>query len=273
MSEKISVIGLGMVGGAVYRYFHERYKGEEQMVFGYDINPSLACDTWAQNLETDYMFLCLPSETARDGSQDLKALEAVLNQLALDRYEGIVVIKSTVVPGTTKGLQVLFPSLKLTHNPEFLTAANAYDDFVRQPAILVSGQWAEDVCCLYRKFFYCKCIATPDTNITELAKYMHNVFLSVKVGWCNEFYKLCENVSQNSYDEVRQLACLMGGIGLGHTKVPGPDGRFGFGGACFPKDTQALQRFMADNNLTHGILKATIDQNIERNEEYFSGVR
>jgi len=259
----IGVIGLGVVGGGVYRFFSEK-----EPTLGYDLKNSP--NTWEEVLKADVLFLCLPSETDPDGKQDLSALDLVLSSLNQDQWRGVAVVKSTVLPGTMQTFARKFPELRLCHNPEFLTAAKPYEDFCNQESILIGGEDAEIVAAVYRKYFSCPFITHVDTTSTEIAKYMHNILLAVKVGLCNEFYHLCNHAGVE-YETVRQMAVSVGVIGATHTRVPGPDGKLGFGNMCFPKDTLALNRFMEENKLKHGILNATCYQNAERNYEYLFG--
>lgn len=264
---RIGIIGLGVVGGAVYKLF----KDELPTTVGYDLvnSPNI----WEDLLTCDVLFSCLPSETNAEGIQDLRALESTLELLVADGFEGVFTIKSTVLPGTTLRLQEKYPTLKLCHNPEFLTAARPYEDFCEQASILVGGKHAKAVVAAYEAtdFFAYNIYEThEDPTCTELAKYMHNVLLSVKVGWCNEFYGLCQRIGVD-YEPVRQMAVSCGVIGNSHTKVPGPDGKLGYGGACFPKDTLALNAFMEKLSIKHGILNAACEQNAVRNHEYLTG--
>jgi UDP-glucose 6-dehydrogenase len=153
-----------------------------------------------------------------------------------NKWSGIAVIKSTVLPGTCDELQSQFPELSLCHNPEFLTEARAYEDFCNQSSILIGGAKAQEVADLYMMYFNVPVLTSASMRTTELAKYMHNVLLSVKVGWCNEFYHLCQFMEAD-YGSVRDMAVSVGVIGASHTRVPGPDGKFGFGGACLVPGT------------------------------------
>lgn len=265
----IGVVGLGVVGGAVYKFF---MGNNIERVFGYDVLANKTIDSMQDTLTSDVLFLCLPSETKHVGGknvQDLNALIAVLKYLSEMHYAGVVCIKTTTLPGVCKQLQESFDNLKITHNPEFLTAAKLYDDFCNQPEVMISGEHAHVVAEAYKPYFELV-YTVPSTTTTELAKYMHNCFLATKVMFCNEFYHLCVACGED-YNAVKFLTEGQGGLGKGHTKVPGPDGRFGYSGQSFPKDTLVLQQFMADNNIYREIIDAVCETNIGRNMEYLKG--
>lgn len=250
---KIGIIGVGMVGGAIKQVAEATGKLE---VRAYDKYKKIG--KLDDMLGTDLVFVSVPTPTD-DGLQDLSALRDVLTNLNVIAYPGVVVVKCTVLPGTMDHLSTQYEHLQLAHNPEFLTERNAAADFAKQPAILVSCHFdsrkiIEDVYQLMLDApFYC----FGDYRITETAKYMHNCFLATKVSFMNEFYDFCENKGI-TYESVARAAISQGVIGASHMKVPGPDGQRGFGGACFPKDTEALiNGFPFD----FSILKAAVKYN------------
>jgi len=102
----------------------------------------------------------------------------------------------------------------------------------------------------------------------EMIKYFRNTFLSLKVSFCNEIYDLCQKKGIN-YENVRELATLDKRIGTSHSYVPGHDGKRGFGGTCFPKDTTALLRDFEDSGVDSYLLKAAVERNnrVDRPEE------
>ena len=112
---------------------------------------------------------------------------------------------------------------------------------MEQPAILIGGceEAAIEIGEIYFEAGFSGVRILKDARITEMAKYMHNVFLALKVTYCNEIREICEHVGI-PYDKVRFAALAMNGIGYGHTSTPGHDGQAGYGGMCFPKDTQAF---------------------------------
>lgn len=258
---KVGVIGcLGMVGAAVFEAFQR--KGFD--VAGYDIKGEFASDEhYKEALECPIVFVCVPSPTV-DGLQDLTAVEVALSKLALNAYKGVAVLKSTVLPGTTERLASEY-SLRLIHNPEFLRAAHAYRDFVHQPVVLLGGPLDD---CEIAKRAYRVALPHADVHcyqsakVTETAKYMRNNFLTVKVAFANEYYALCKQLGLD-YDVVKEAFLSQEGIERGHWNVPGPDGKRGFGGACFSKDVRAMIAFMRGNGILNGVLTGAEHDNQE----------
>jgi UDPglucose 6-dehydrogenase len=258
----IGIIGLGFVGGAIYRSFKD--KGIN--VLGYDIKKEL--DSFNDCLLSDILFLCLPTQfDISIKSYDKSIIVDVLNDLNNNKYSGLVVIKSTIEPTTTDNLQSQFPLLKLFHNPEFLSAATAYEDFHNQSHIVLgkSNNTSDDDLKVLEKFYH---KYYPNANISlcsstesESMKIYLNCFYSVKIQFFNELYLLCDKTKTN-YNNVLDLMLKNNWINPMHTKVPGTDGILSYGGYCFPKDTNALLHFMKSMDSPCQVLEATI---IERN--------
>lgn len=224
---KVGIIGKGMVGGAIAEvsqdkcelHFYDKYKGIGS------IN-----DIIGNNL--DLIFVCVPTPTV-DNHQDLSAIEDVLNKLN-GHVSCPVVVKSTVLPGWMDIFQLNYPLLNLAHNPEFLTERNAVADFLNQPWVLISCM--EDMEAKIKEVYS---VILPGVEIkfswdyrtTEMAKYIHNTFLATKVAYFNQIYDFCEEYDIN-YDEAVAFASSQGKIGDSHMRVPGVDGKRGYGGAC-----------------------------------------
>ena len=245
---KLGFIGFGVVGSAVY----EAFKADNDCRI-YD--PNKGYINFKRIKDTEIVFVSVPVPTLIDGSIDLNILEQILTKLNKARYEGVVVIKSTVLPGTCNALKHLY-KLRIVHNPEFLTERNAKQDFAKQKCVLLSGD-SNDVKVvveLYRDFNNLATILSyPQYRVTETAKYVHNCFLAVKVSFFNEIYEFCQ-ASDIEYRDVLMAALSQHMIGINHTQVPGPDGLKGYGGTCFPKDTHAW----ANHSVRQGVLPSTV---------------
>jgi UDPglucose 6-dehydrogenase len=180
----------------------------------------------------------------------------------------LVIIKSTIEPNTTDIVQELFPKLKLFHNPEFLSAATAYEDFHHQSHIVLgksSTSSDEDLKLLedfYHNYYPDAKISLCSSNESESMKIYLNCFYSVKIQFFNELYLLCDKTKTN-YNNVLELMLKNNWINPMHTKVPGTDGKLSYGGYCFPKDTNALLHFMKEMDSPCKVLEASIE---ERNE-------
>ena len=260
----ISVIGLGFVGGSMKKSFE--LKGEH--VKGYDKFKENT-DSFEDCLKSDIAFLALPTIFDENKmTYDKSAIHEVCGDLEKHQYKGLVVIKSTVEPTTTEGLAKKYSCLKFIHNPEFLTAATAFEDFHNQKHIVLGkSQNVKDEEVNVLENFYRK--NYPDAEVSrctctesESMKSFVNCFYSVKIQFFNELYLLCQKMGCD-YNSVKQLMLKNGWINPMHTDVPGVDGMLSYGGYCFPKDTNALLNHMKRENVTCKVLEGTV---LERNE-------
>lgn len=261
---KIGVIGWGVVGQATGRAF----QGPAHLNVYDKFKKIGTLGQVAHN--SDLIFVCVPTPT-EDGLQDLRPLSDTLAGLAIEGCKVPIVVKCTVVPGTMDRFQNTYPELRLVHNPEFLTEKNAATDFLNQKCVVLSArnagtlQLTADV---FRLAFRQTPILTyPDFKTTELGKYIHNCFLATKVAFMNEMHNYAEKIGA-SYDSALQVAKSQQVIGDSHTQVPGPDGQFGFGGMCFPKDTQALLSSIPEGPAILTILQAAVrSNNLQRDKK------
>ena len=265
----IGVIGLGFVGGSMYRSFREK----DCHVRGYDINKEV--DTFAETIKSQILFLCLPTVyNEEEKSYDKSCIRQVCHDLSNNNYQGIVIIKSTVEPTATAMLAEQFPGLRFVHNPEFLTAATAFEDFHNQKHIVLGRSPSathDDIRLLegfYKKLYPEAEISVCSSTESESMKIFCNSFYAVKVQMFNEFYALCEKLGNDcDYETVKTLMLKNGWINPMHTTVPGPDGMISYGGYCFPKDTNALLQFMETQNSPREVLEATIrERNLMRDD-------
>ena len=259
----IGVIGQGFVGNAIYQKFKKYYK-----VFTYDLQLKLCNSDLEEILQRcKIIFVCLPTPMNKDGSCNLDILEGALkeinDQTTID--DRIVVIKSTIIPGSTDKYNNTYKNIEIVFNPEFLTEANAIDDFENQTRILLGGsvKATTKLKQLYSAIFRnTPKIIKTDAKSAELVKYVTNTFLSTKVSFANEMYKICKALELD-YDKIIEMATLDPRLGDSHWGVPGPDGDFGYGGHCFPKDLDAILSLCRDLNINTNVLKATKATNNE----------
>lgn len=230
-SDVIGIIGAGVVGGSLLAYLQEQ--GRDVRVY----DPPKGYGSIEALVDASIVFVCVPTPyTAGVGFDDSYLLDAV------DRIAGrrAIVIKSTVLPGTTELLQERFPQHRFMFNPEFLREATAYQDFVRPdrqivgctPASHGDAQRAMDL--LPRAPFERICSASE----AEMAKYVANSFLAVKVSYANEVFDLCERM-RIDYAPVRDMVAADVRIGASHMDVHDAGYR-GYGGKCLPKDSKSL---------------------------------
>ena len=178
-----------------------------------------------------------------------------------DKAQPILVIKSTVAPGTTERLNKA-STLPICFSPEFLTEANSFDDFKSQTRIIVGGPRpaTAKVKQMFRKAFPTVPIIKTGTKTAEMVKYFTNCFLASKVTFANQFYELCQAIDCD-YDKVCEYALYDDRIGKSHLAVPGPDGDRGFGGHCFPKDLASMIYFAEQLEVASAFLKQVEDSN------------
>jgi UDPglucose 6-dehydrogenase len=273
---KVGIIGKGFVGNAMYECFKDKFEVEvydtQEEKRTYNSLESLV--DWA-----DYLFVCVPTPMNEDGSCDTSIVESVVELIANLRKDKIVIIKSTVPPGTTKRLAEKH-GLQMAFNPEFLTEANSVEDFRYQKMIVV-GSDNDDVNTkvwqLYYKFItstgaYMPLMQSCTTTEAEMFKYVANTFLAVKVTFANEIKVLCDRIGVE-YNNVANIAKLDSRLGATHWKVPGPDGKLGYGGSCFPKDTNALVAFANSVGADLWVLTDAMYVNDElRETQYFKKI-
>lgn len=231
----IGVIGAaGVVGQAVTENFKDTFN-----IAVYD--PKIKGSAFVDVLDSQALFLCLPSQTLVDGSQDLISLTNTLLRLKEVGYRQPVVIKTTVLPGTCQKFKQMFPGLIIVHNPEFLKQTTAVKDFADQTIVLLSGGATQAVESIYRMWKpEVKVMRSVHFEDTEFAKYIHNSFLAMKVIYMNEMTAYQEKLGLIDVMRAKEMAASQDGIGKSHLMVPGPDGKRGYSGACFPKDVKAI---------------------------------
>ena len=260
---KIGVVGNGFVGHAM------TLLRPHIEVLVWDVVPekrdpkTLDIETFVE--ESEIIFVAVPTPMNSDGSANLDIVRSVCEEIQAIDDTKYIVLRSTVPPGTSEELGVAFM-------PEFLTEKNWEDDFKNcnhwilgstDPFLLEKMKRMFELAynegngtIVNKEVIQCK------PSEAEMIKYLKNVFLSVKVGFFNELENICSELDIN-YENVRCIATQDVRIGTNHTKVPGHDGKRGFGGTCFPKDTNALARFAKEKGIDTPILDAVIKRNEE----------
>ena len=245
--KKIGIIGRGFVGSAIEFGFSAQ-TGCDAQIKVYDKDPAKSIHTLEDTVnESDFIFLSVPTPSNEDGSMHLGILESVLQdiQVVNKRKDNIILIRSTIIPGTTTKLCKKYKKLNIVFNPEFLTERSAKFDFINQSRFILGGRKRNTarVADLYRWRFgdSVPCIET-NFETAEMIKYMNNCFFATKVSFMNEM-KLIADKSNVDWDLAVDGFVRDGRIGHSHLAVPGPDGKKGFGGSWFPKDIQAMINF------------------------------
>ena len=198
----------------------------------------------------DLIFVCVPTPFGSDGRIDSSILDRVMKTLrgGATIHDNTIAIKSTVTPDVL----AKFTHHGVVYNPEFLTEKSANEQFIN-PQFHVFGGMPEDVERLnryYEKYSLCNPCPVYKMGMKEasMVKYTINSFLAMKVTFFNQMYDLARS-NGIDFNAVIKTVGEDSRIGHSHTKVPGFDGKQGFGGACFPKDVAALIKY-SDESLT-----------------------
>jgi UDPglucose 6-dehydrogenase len=244
---KIGIIGVGFVGEAVRKYFVSR----KIKPLLYDKFKRLGS---AQEVSrAEIVFICVPTPYHKRKGFDLSAVKEVIGNL---KGSKIVVIKSTILPGTTEALQKEFPRHKLLFNPEFLREIFAAFDMAH-PARQILGVTrksrgvAKRVMAILPKAPY---MAIMPSLEAEVVKYMANSFLALRVVFANEFYDICRKLGAD-YKLVKDAVVKDSRIGDSHFDIQ-HGGYRGYGGSCFPKDVNAIIQLAGSRKIRTELLKA-----------------
>jgi nucleotide sugar dehydrogenase len=253
---KVGIIGNGFVGEAQAFAFSPTYD-----IKIYDVDPDKSINTLEEVYECEVVFVCVPSPMNKDGSQNLSYIEDVFDKA---KPGPVYVIKSTVIPGTTRLLQKKYKELSIVFSPEFLTQRTAKLDMMTQARVIFGGDSisTEALENFYSKRFKNRNYIHTDPTTAEFIKYMNNTFFATKVSFLNEFKLLAEKLNVSWETAIWGFASD-GRIGDSHLDVPGPDGKFGFGGTCFPKDINAIIDVANDNGVDMNVLKAAWATNLQ----------
>lgn len=287
---KIGIIGQGFVGGAIREKFKQHFE-----VIAYDkiwghakgYGPSENIHSFDEGTNgkevvenSDVIFVCLPTPMYLEtGECDISIVrDAIVELDGYARELGVtrsVIIKSTVPPGTTKTIGSICSNIDVYFSPEFLTEANAVQDFENQDRIVIGSDYSPTSLGVYSIHHMFKKVF-PDANFyllstteAEMVKYTANLFLATKVSFFNDIYNVCDKLGVE-FQKVADVAVTDKRIGKSHYTVPGPDGDRGFGGHCFPKDTAAI-KYIAD---TLGVDIPTINgmwqtnENVRKNKDW-----
>ena len=261
---KIGIVGQGYVGTAVKEVFSKHYETNT-----FDLNGDCTCKTLHELVNTsDIIFVCVPTPMKKDGSCDTSIVEGVvkdINETVNCNQDGkIVAIKSTIPPGTTNKLNKKCKNISVIFNPEFLTEANFIDDFKNQNRIIIGGERPSTTKLrqVYSLAFPKAKIVKTGSITAEMVKYFTNTFLATKVSFANEMKLICDELNID-YDKVVEYSTYDDRLGKSHWAVPGPDGKNGFGGSCFPKDLNALIDLCYKKSIKANTLFGAWETNLE----------
>jgi UDPglucose 6-dehydrogenase len=251
---KIGIIGRGTVGSAVYEGLE--YLGHTMSFF----DPKHEGSRLEHVLDTDAVFISVPTNMADNGDCDTSIVDDVVDQLNSLNYTGLVSIKSTVIPGTTDRLQNQYPTLRMSMIPEFLRAKHALSDFVDNHDLLVVGTYTREdadlVVELHGSFPAAVARVTPTE--AEVIKYFNNVHHAMSVTFANITHDVCEKLGANYinvYKAITKRECFNPAYLMANKNMRG------YGGHCLPKDTSAWNNLIKNLGLPYSMIQSVIDDN------------
>lgn len=262
---KIGIIGYGFVGQAV------QYSFMTQNVETFIVDPKYNDNTLDDLVEWNpgLIFVCLPTPSNNDGSIDASLVRNTVKNLK-SRLNTFIIIKSTITPKIVS--EITSQEFNIAYVPEFLSEGNAKFDMVNSDFMVIGTNFDtayDQVIDYYEKYSMCK-KGINYINVTpteaSFVKYTINTFLAMKTAYFNELYSLADAADVN-YQNILKGVLADSRIGSSHTKIPGPDGKFGFGGACFPKDLNAFIDY-SDNKSKLTILKGVRTSNNRIRSQY-----
>lgn len=249
----IGIIGKGVVGSAVFEGL--KLLGHNMCVHDPKFNTELE-----SIIDTDLVFLCVPTDSTLTGDCDTSIVEQVCKELSTSNYNGLVCIKSTVIPGTTQRLSNKFSNLRICCVPEFLKAKTALEDFTQNHDVLVVGSNNNDDANLVIESHkhLPKNIIVVQPNSAEMIKYFNNVHNAMEITFANIISSICDKLNID-YQEVYNGISLRHNINSSYLKS-GPEWG-AFGGHCLPKDTLALHNLINSNMLNYQLIEAILSDN------------
>lgn len=255
----VGICGLGFVGNAVNTFFENRM----YEITIYDKYKGI--NSFEMLLETNVLFICLPTNYSEElKTYDMSEVDNTLAMLYKKDYRGIVVIKSTVLPGYCHSINEKYKDLAIVANPEFLSAKTAVYDFENQKHIVLgytkhSKEATRTIEYIYRDILGVVVITVVDADEAALIKLGCNSFYATKIQYFTELYMLCNKLGV-SYEKVKNGMVENGWINKNHTEVPGSDGEVSYGGMCLPKDIKALSGYMSSKDVENGVVKSVIEE-------------
>lgn len=264
----IGIIGKGFVGSAVANGFSAN-TGFDSIVRIYDVDPIRSTHTLEEVVnDSEFVFVSLPSPTDfKTNKINLDIIYDAFAEIAQvsTNKDTIFLLRSTIVPGTTQKLSNKFPNIKIVFNPEFLTQRSAYLDFINQSRFVFGGNDEDTVRVaelMKKRFGSSIRIIRSNYEEAEMIKYMCNCFFATKVSFLNDMHVLSNKIGLD-WETLLDGFISDGRIGHSHLNVPGPDGKYGFGGACFPKDVTAFIDFAKNNDVSLNTLEGAWSTNLQ----------
>ena len=262
---KIGIIGVGVVGGAVKHGF-ERLGHQ---VIGHDIKFS---DSKIEHIiPTEISFICVPTPQTASGACDVSYVVGVIRELEEQNYTGVVVIKSTVTPGTTERLSKM-TKLRLAFCPEFLRERAAITDFAENHDVCVIGTEDEEIYKMVVEAHgrYPKKFVRLTPTEAEFTKYFSNVFNALRITFANEFFEVCRTAGVN-YNNIK--TAMVNRDTIMDVYLDCNENLRGFGGVCLPKDTSAFAHYVESLGLDLKLFQLIVEENKKFKRTVLDGMR
>lgn len=269
----IGIIGYGTVGKAVYAGFNKkttlhiydpRHSPTEAEIF---------CSSIAEVYKkSQFIFICVPTPQIRSKNTDCGDFDSTIIDSCMEILAGetdtqaIVVIVSTVIPSKVASYLKDYPHLNIVVSPELLTEQNSKQDFLNPECRVIGGatEHTHALQALYEQYSNCQPCKVAYCSAVSAAyiKYMRNAFLAVKVSMMNQFYDLFQKMdNEENWEEIAEILHHDSRLGNSHYHIPGYDGDRGWGGKCFPKDTNALCHYAKSKGVALTVLESAIEYN------------
>lgn len=271
---------MGVVGNAMYQSFKDFFeilifdKNKQELNTIKDENPINELIA----LLDGPIFICVPTPMNSDGSCDISMVDEIcekINDAQMKKMteqscycnccgisEQVVVIRSTVSPGTCDDLMEKYPYISIVYNPEFLTERTSVEDFKNLQSVVIGGEEkiVDFVFSYYKMIFKNISLYSTSRKQAEVFKYMTNSYFAMKIIFANEIKNYCDKISVD-YNSLKNIFPAEPRLGSTHWDVPGPDGKYGFGGKCLPKDASGFLFDAKKNEIDFDLLEKTIEIN------------
>ena len=262
---KIGIIGIGAVGSAV------KYGME---ALGHNVKyHDIQYNTKIEDiLDTEVCYICVPTPISKDGKCNISIVEKVIEELHNINYQGIIAIKSTVVPGTTKSIKEKYNNNNICFVPEFLRERCAIADFCENHDLLIIGTDDDKVFNKIKKSHgkYPKIVKKVSETEAEFCKYFNNIYNATLITFANSFYETCKKMGID-YSNVKET--IINRNHINDVYLDCNENIRGFGGMCLPKDTSAIASLIKELGLDINFFNMIISENEKYKTTVFKGMR
>ena len=261
----IGIVGLGIIGSANKAGFEE--VGHTVAVHDIKLGTTIS-----DVLDSQVVFVCVPTPSTDDGRCDTSIVESVIAELTDNNYQGVIAVRSTVIPGFTVSMVEKYSNKKICFVPEFVRERCAEFDFLLEHKLLAVGTDDKEVYRLVENAHgnlpRNKVMMKPAE--AEILKYYLNLYAATRVTFANVFFEVCKKFEAD-YKQVKDAYVKTGRLGDMYLDVR--DDLRGYGGMCLPKDTRAFKHLIKDLNLNLDFFETVDKDNAKFNATVFEGMR